>query len=49
MDGEPQEKRSERATTVALVAAAAGLLWSLFWLFESFGPLSSIWERSCRR
>ena len=44
MDGNTAKARGDAAATVSLIASTVGVAWSLFWLFESFGELSSIWE-----
>ena len=44
MQREAAKTGGDRSATVSVAAAAAGVAWSLFWLFESFGSLPSIWE-----
>lgn len=44
MGREPTKTGGDRAATVSSAASAAGVAWSLFWLFESFGELPSVWE-----
>lgn len=44
MDTRDVKTEGDRTATVSVAASAAGVAWSLFWLFESFGELSSIWE-----
>ena len=44
MDTARAKTGGDRAATVSVAASAAGVGWALFWLFESFVELPSIWE-----
>ena len=44
MDRDHAKTGGSRAAAVSVASSAAGVVWSLFWLFESFGELSSVWE-----
>lgn len=44
MERERAKTGGDRSAIVTVAASTAGVAWSLFWLFESFGELPSIWE-----